>query len=51
MELDIQLFFDYRNAIINCLTVKAYLGWVLSNINNLPVDDLLPYLEKANKFN
>ena len=37
-------------AIINCLNVKAYLGWVLSNIYTLSIDDLLPYSEKANKF-
>ena len=37
-------------AIINCLNVKAYLGWVLSNINTLSIDDLLPYSEKANMF-
>ena len=30
--------------------MKAYLGWVLGNINTLSVDDLLPYSEKANKF-
>ena len=44
------LFSIIRTAIINCLNVEAYLSWVLSNINNLPIDDLLPYSDSAKRF-
>ena len=44
------LFSIIRTAIINCLDVQKYLCWLLSNINTLPIDDLLPYSEKAKQF-
>lgn len=44
------LFSIIRSAIINCLNVEAYLLWVLSNINTLSIEDLLPYSNKAKQF-
>ena len=44
------LFSIIRTAIINCLNVEAYLSWVLSNINTLPIDNLLPYSDAAKRF-
>lgn len=44
------LFSIIRTAIINCLNVEAYLNYVLSNINTLPIDYLLPYSKEVSKF-
>ena len=32
------------------MNVEAYLLWVLSNINTLAIEDLLPYSNKAKQF-
>lgn len=44
------LFSIIRTAIINCLNVEKYLNYVLTNINILPIDKLLPYSKEASEF-
>lgn len=46
----VKLFSIIRTAIINGLDPYRYIKYVLENIKNIPIDDLLPYSKEVQKM-